>query len=94
MPRCRNVRSLSSGFFCAADDERRLLHVDLELVLVKAGDRHRNAVLVVAETLDVVGRVAVDVVAADAVQKLGKPVEADGRTIEGGKIELSHDISS
>ena len=94
MPRCRNVRSLFVGLPLSAHDERRLLHVDLELVLVKARNRHRNSVLVVAETLDVVGRVAVEVIAADAVQKLGKPVKPDGRTIEGGKIELSHDISS
>jgi hypothetical protein len=35
MPRCRKVRSfLVAGLLLAAHDERRLLHVDLELILV------------------------------------------------------------
>ena len=68
-----------------------LFHLDLELVLVEAGDRHGDAVLVIAEALDVVGRVSVGIDAADAVHQLGETVEADRRTVEGSKVELSHE---
>ncbi len=52
---------MSSGFFTPLDEQRRLLDLDVELVLAEAGDRHGDAVLVIAEPLDVVGRVAVGI---------------------------------
>ena len=46
---------------------------------------------VIAEALDVVGRVAVGIDAADAVHELGETVKADRGTVEGSKVELSHE---
>ena len=96
MPRCRNWRSLLLGLLLAAHVERLLLDVDLQLVLAEAGHRHGDPVLVLAEPLDVVGRIGgrAGVEAGHAIQHVEQPVEADGGAIEGGKIDLSHHKSS
>src|SRR5690606_24400039 len=53
------------GLLVAGYDQGLLFDLDLEFIFGEAGDRHGDAVLVVAETLDVVGRVAVALEAAD-----------------------------
>ena len=56
IPRCRNCFSSGSGCFLAEDQERVLVLGQLDLVGREARHRHRDAVLVVARLLDVVGR--------------------------------------
>src|SRR5205807_1955495 len=69
----------------AADSQRVLLDLDRQLILAEAGRGYRDAVVVLASTLDVVGRVAGGrgVNAANAVEQREQPIETDGRTIEG-----------
>src|ERR1043165_330157 len=79
----------------AADRERVLLGLDRQFVLGEARDRNRNAVGVIAGTLDVIGRIGRGrAVKAGAIEHREQTVEADGRTIEGSKIESTHGISS
>src|SRR5262249_7034875 len=79
----------------AADRQRVLLGLDRQIGITKARDRDRNPVRVLAGALDVVGRITGRGIEAGSLVEHGKePVEADGRTIEGGKIESSHGISS
>src|SRR5690348_103637 len=80
----------------ALDRQRVLLRLDRNLGLGEAGDRDRNAIGVLAGSLDVVGRVgrAVAFEARDLVEHREESVETDGRTIEGSKIERTHGISS
>src|SRR5947209_14814830 len=79
----------------AADRERVFLGLDRQFVLGKARDRDANAVGVLAGTLDVIGRISGGrAVKAGAIEHREQAVEADGRTIEGSKIESSHGISS
>src|SRR6185369_3415905 len=82
------VRLLGAG-----DGERLLLEVDADLVLGEARHRHRDAVVVLAKPLDVVGRIAGRglVKPGHRVEQVEKPVEADGGAIEGSKIDGSHD---
>jgi hypothetical protein len=88
---------LLAGFLLllAADRERIFLRLDRQIGVGKTRDRDRDAIRVLAGTLDVVGRIgrgrAVD---AGAVEHRKQAVEADGGTIEGSKIESSHGISS
>src|SRR5205823_10238524 len=76
----------------AFDGQRVFLRFDRELVLAEAGHRHRDPIGVLAGPLDVVGRIARS--GLGAVKHREKPVETDGRTIEGSKIESSHGITS
>ena len=76
----------------ALDGQRVFLRLDRQLVLAEAGDGYGDAIVVLAGALDVVGRVARS--GLKAVQHRKQPVEADGRAIEGSKIESSHGISS
>src|SRR5262249_26934946 len=73
----------------AADDERVLLRGNADVVVTEAGDRHRDAIGVLAEDLDVVGRVGnrALVEAAGRIEQARHPVETDGGTEEGGKIK-------
>ena len=84
------------GLLLTLDVEDLLLDVDLQLILAEAGDRHGDAVLVLAEPLDVVRRVCGRpcVEPGNRVEHVEQPVEADGGAIEGGKIDLSHHKSS
>src|SRR5262249_14255597 len=78
-----------------ADGERALLGLDLDIGLGETGDRHRDAIFVIAGAFDVVGRVArCTVVSGDLIEERKQPVKADRRTIEGSKIKRSHGISS
>src|SRR5262245_55773961 len=86
------VLAVLLGLLVAADRERVLLHLDRQIVLGEAGDRNGHAIGVIVGALDVVGRVAGRsfVEAADLlVEQRKQTVEADGRTIEGSKIESS-----
>ena len=76
----------------ALDGQRVLFRFDREVAFAEAGDRDRDAIVVLAGALDVVGRIARR--GFKAVEHREQPVEADGRTIEGSKIESSHGISS
>ncbi|CAH1663905.1 hypothetical protein CHELA20_52492 [Hyphomicrobiales bacterium] len=79
----------------ATDGEGVLLHLDAEVFIREARDSDRDAIVVLAGPLDVIGRIgrrAVD--ARRLVEQREKPVKADGGTIEGGKIKLTHSISS
>ena len=58
MPRCRKVVCSCSVLLLAANGERVLLHLDGEVALAEAGDGHADAILVLADALDIVGRVA------------------------------------
>src|SRR5262249_55184218 len=60
--------------------------------LAEARNSDRDAIGVIAGPLDVVGRVARSGV--EAVEHGEQPVETDGGTIEGSKIECSHGITS
>src|SRR6516165_7213548 len=78
--------------FLAFDRQRVFLRLDRKLVLAEAGHRHRDTIGVLAGALDVVGRIARS--GLEAVEHGEEPVETDGRTIEGSKIESSHGITS
>src|SRR5262249_49625191 len=78
--------------FLAFDRQRVFLCFDRKLVLAEAGHRHRDAIGVLAGALDIVGRIARS--GLEAVEHGEEPVETDGRTIEGSKIESSHGITS
>src|SRR5947199_3728743 len=77
--------------FLAFDRQRVFFRSDRKLVLAKAGDCHRDAVGILAGPLDVVGRIARS--GLEAVEHGEQPVETDGGTIEGSKIESSHGIT-
>src|SRR4051812_33850574 len=76
----------------ALNSQRVFLGLDQQLALAEACDGYGDAIVVLAGALDVVGRVARS--GLKAVQHREQPVKADGRTIEGSKIESSHSISS
>src|SRR5919198_2151009 len=78
--------------FLAFDRQLVFFRFDRKFVLAKAGHSHRDAVGVLAGPLDVVGRIARS--GLEAVEHGEEPVETDGRTIEGSKIESSHGITS
>src|SRR5205085_10550150 len=77
----------------AGDDERVLLNDDRHVIRGEARDRHRDAIAVVAGLLDVVRRIAAVLVAEGGLHQPRQAVEADGRTEQGGKIELGHSQS-
>ena len=78
------------GSLGALDGQGVFLALDDDVALGEAGHRDRDAVGVIAELLDVVGRVGLGFLADEAVEAVEQPVEADGRAIEGGKIDGLH----
>ena len=71
-----------------------LLSID-DVLLAEARHGDRDAVFVLGRALDVVGRIgrrAFD--AASLIEDREEPVETDGGTVKGGKIEVTHGISS
>jgi hypothetical protein len=82
------------GVFLATDCQRVLFRYDGKLRLVKTGDRDTDAILVFTGPLDIVGRITGSGALEALIEQLEKPVEADGGTIKGSKIESSHGISS
>ena len=64
-------------------------------LLGEAGDGHGDAVGVLAGALDVVGRIGLAAVRLrERVEHREEPVEADGRAIERGKINVTHGVFS
>src|SRR3546814_15455182 len=57
---------------------------------LEAGDRHHDAIGVLADLLDVVGRIAQGAFLAHRVQGLKQAVEADGGAIGRGKVDGTH----
>src|SRR5262249_61596023 len=83
------------GCALARGGQRVLLRLVGAVVRGNAGDRERDAVGVLAGPLDVVGRIGrATVEARNLVEHREEPVESDGGTIEGSKIERTHGISS
>src|SRR3546814_17679205 len=74
----------------AGDDEAVLLRGDVEFALTEAGDRHHDAIGVLADLLDVVGRIAQGAFLAHRVQGLKQAVEADGGAIARGTVDGTH----
>src|SRR3569832_299285 len=72
------------------DDEAVLFGLETQVAVGKAGDGDRDAIGVLADLLDVVGRIGLGFLAHEAGEAVEQPVEADGRTIEGGKIVGLH----
>src|SRR5690606_6275770 len=72
------------------DGEVVLLGLDHEVALGKAGDGDRDAVGIVTDLFDVVGRVGLGLLADEAIEAIEQPVETDGRTVEGGEIVGLH----
>src|SRR5215472_1616851 len=87
---------LGLGLLLTLDRQRVLFRLDRDVGIREAGDRYGDAIGVLAGPLDVVGRVgrAVAIEARHLVEQRKQPVETDGRTIEGSKIERTHGISS
>ena len=83
---------LVGGLFLALHRQCLFLDLDVDLELAEAGDRHGDPVLVVAEALDVIGRISGRRRCRSRKRRRAadQPVEANGRTIQGGKIEVSH----
>ena len=63
---------------------------DVDLVALEAGHRERDPVAVVAQLLDVEGRIIVLLGTAGALQEIEEPVEADGRAAIGGEVVTTH----
>src|SRR5262249_47439150 len=79
----------------AADRQRAFLDLQRQVGLGEPRDRKRDAIRVLARPLDIVGRIAGRAVyACDLVEERKQPVETDGGTIEGSKIECTHGMTS
>src|SRR5688500_6294551 len=87
-------RAFDLRLLLAANREGVLLDLDGQVLVAEPGDCHADTVIVLADALDIVGRVAgsVAVKIAERIQQRAKAVEADGRTIKRGEVELSHHI--
>src|SRR5215211_7650117 len=96
-PRCdAPVQDLSAlllfGVLVAGHEQGVLLLDALDLAGGEARQRHRDAIVVFAGPLDVVGRpVRRRFGTRRLVQHIEQPVEADGRAVEGRKVVGSHD---
>jgi hypothetical protein len=53
----------------------------------KAGNRHSDAVFIVADALNVIGRISLGFAGRSFIQKLEQAVKANRGTIEGGEIK-------
>ena len=70
-------------------------HFDVQILLAEAGDRERDAVMVLVGALDVVGRIGLaGSYWATWSSSVEQPVEADGRTEKGVKSNARMVISS
>src|SRR3954454_9962519 len=80
------------GVLVAGDEQGVLLLDELDLAGGEARQRHRDAIVVFAGPLDVVGRpVRRRFGTRRLVEHIEQPVEADGRAVEGRKVVGSHD---
>jgi hypothetical protein len=77
----------------ATDDQEIWLRGDRKILLGEARDGNRDAILVLAKSLDIVGRPIVDSRRSQGVfEEIEHAIKADARTIEGCKIQSgSHD---
>src|SRR3984957_4576497 len=84
------------GLLLASERQRVLLCFDREISVGEAGDRDRNAIVVLAGPRDIVGWIAGcrRFHAADLVEHGEQPVKANGRTIVGSKIKRTHSMTS
>ena len=81
----------------AFDEQGVFLHRDGDIVLAEAGNRHDDAVGVVGQLLDIVGRIGsrgVAVIVQRRFQQARNAVETDGGAEQGGQIETGHCTSS
>ncbi len=84
------VTLLALGLDLAGDEQRVVLHRQLEVVLAEAGDRHHEAIAVLAGALDVVGRIGRRGRGlGGAVHQARETVEADRGTEKGREIDRS-----
>src|SRR5690606_10346586 len=74
----------------ASDGQHVLLYLDLEVGLAKACHGDRDAIGILAGPLNVIGRIGGAGVARHGIEQRLKLVEADGRTVKGGKVEIPH----
>src|SRR5690554_4165781 len=74
----------------ASNGKHILLYLDLKIGFAKTCDRHRNAIPVLAGSLDIVGRIAEARVARHGIEQRLELIKANGRTVKGGKIEIPH----
>src|SRR5262249_8751664 len=86
------VGGLSPGLLRAGIGKVVSLAFNEEDVLAEAGDGHADAILVLADPLDIVRRVArgIALERGECVEQRAEPVEADGGTVKWGKIIVSH----
>src|SRR3990170_6726386 len=84
------------GPLLAANGKGVLLHLDGEVVVTETGDGHADAILILADPLDIVRRVARSLALerGERVEQRAEPVEADGGAVKWGKIKVPHDTSS
>src|SRR6185437_8356 len=89
-------RVFDLGLLLAANGKSVLLHLDVEVAVAEAGDGHGDAIVVLADPLDIVGRIArgLALEGRERVEQRAEPVEADGGTVKRGKIEVPHVTSS
>src|SRR5581483_9470499 len=73
--------------FLALDGKRVFLRDDRKLALGEAGDRDRNAIGVLAGTLDVIGGIAGRGFGGSLIEQGEEAVEADGGTIKRSKVK-------
>jgi hypothetical protein len=79
-----NLHALRLRMLLAVHEERAFLLDDLDLVRCEARDRHGDAVLIVLNLLDVVGRPSHGL---DLVEHVEQTVEANRRAVERRKVE-------
>src|SRR3954468_12198688 len=87
----QDLHALGLGMLAGLDQERVLLLDEVDLVGREARDRHRDAILVLAKPLDVVGRPVGAARVGGAhrgVEQVEQAGEADGRAIQGGEAEF------
>src|SRR5579862_93468 len=75
----------------ALHHQHAFAHLDIQFLFAEARDRQRDAVMGLVGALDVVGRIGLrSLILRDRIQKVEQPVEADGRSEQGGEIKATH----
>jgi hypothetical protein len=79
----------------AFDRQGVLFALDDDFIFREACDRKRDAISVFACALNIIGGITGrPIVTGCLIQKIKQSVKTDGLTVQGRKIELTHDISS
>src|SRR5690606_7459527 len=77
------------------DGQDVAMGLDRKIILREAGNRHRNAVSILARALDTVRRISLAAVRLGKRIKHGEePVETDGRTVQRRKVDVTHGLFS